>query len=126
MVSVIIIRECTALNVIGIMIGLILPLKVGLYQKTKGMVFSVVTLFLLNIPRIVLTLYLTAYDVAPFTLLDNRNLETFHYPISFLFGVIGVIFVTLSLNRWIIPELGETLIDFVNYFQIKLCNYNTS
>lgn len=119
-VNVIIIRECTALNVLGIMMGLILPLNADILRKIVGIVFSGVTLFLLNIPRIALTLYLTAYDVPPFTFISNRSIETFHYPISFIFGVLGVAFVTLILSRWIIPELGETLIAIIDFIPNKI------
>jgi len=118
-VNVMIIRECTALNVLGIMMGLIIPLNANISKKIFGIIFSGTTLFLLNIPRIVLTLFLTAYDVPPFTFISNRSLETYHYPISFIFGVFGVALVTLILSRWIIPELADTLIAIIDFIPKK-------
>ncbi len=82
-VTVSIIRECTALNVFGVMAGLILPLRASWVKRLTGIAISGVLLFSLNIPRIALTVYLTAYDTWPFTLMAARSLETYHYPISF-------------------------------------------
>ncbi|MBM3291745.1 hypothetical protein FJY84_03610 [Candidatus Bathyarchaeota archaeon] len=101
------------------MMGLIIPLNANISKKIFGIIFSGTTLFLLNIPRIVLTLFLTAYDVPPFTFISNRSLETYHYPISFIFGVFGVALVTLILSRWIIPELADTLIAIIDFIPKK-------
>ena len=113
-VTVSIIRECTALNVLGIMVGLILPLQTDWVQRAKGVVIAGLLLFTLNIPRIALTVYLTAYDTWPFTLLAVKSLETYHYPISFAFGIIGVTVTILAVNRWATPELSETLIGIMD------------
>ncbi len=109
-VTVSIIRECTALNVYGVLMGLILPLKADLLRKAKGIILAGGLLFSLNIPRIALTVYLTAYDTWPFTLLVERSLETYHYPISFTFGVIGVAVTILAVSKLTTPELEKTLI----------------
>jgi len=108
-VTVSIIRECTALNVLGVMAGLILPLRANWLSRVIGVGFAGLLLFILNIPRIAFTLYLTAYDTWPFTLIIGRSLETYHYPISFAFGVIGVAVTVLAVSRWVTPELSETL-----------------
>ncbi len=113
-VTVSIIRECTALNVFGVMAGLILPLRVGWVKRLAGVALSGALLFTLNIPRITLTVYLTAYDTWPFTLMAARSLETYHYPISFAFGVLGVALTVLAVSRWTTPELGDTLLGFVD------------
>ncbi|MDP2901479.1 MAG: archaeosortase/exosortase family protein [Candidatus Bathyarchaeota archaeon] len=113
-VTVSIIRECTALNVFGVMAGLILPLRASWVKRLTGIAISGVLLFSLNIPRIALTVYLTAYDTWPFTLMAARSLETYHYPISFAFGVLGVALTVLAVSRWTTPELGDTLLGFVN------------
>lgn len=109
-VTVSIVRECTALNVLGVMAGLILPLKTSWAKRLTGVALSSVLLFALNIPRIALTVYLTAYDTWPFTLLTGRSLETYHYPISFAFGVVGVAVTILIVAKWTTPELEETLL----------------
>jgi exosortase/archaeosortase family protein len=119
-VLVSIIRECTALNVFGIITGLILPIAAPLQRRIVASLSAGVALFILNIPRIALTVYFTAYDTWPFTLLPTLSLETYHYPISFSFGVIGVALVVLGLNRWLIPELGDTLIGIVDWLDMKV------
>ena len=119
-VIVSIIRECTALNVFGIITGLILPIAAPLGRRILASISAGAALFILNIPRIALTVYLTAYDTWPFTMLPALSLETYHYPISFSFGVIGVALVVLGLTRWIIPELGDTLIGIVDWLNLKV------
>lgn len=110
-VTVQIIRECTAINVFSIMVGLILPLKKGSWlRKAIGIVFSRLLLFILNISRIVLTVFLTVFDVLPFSwFLTNPTIEVYHYPVSFAYGVIGVALLVVIVNKWMLPELGETL-----------------
>ncbi|MCX6643299.1 MAG: hypothetical protein NTV15_07910 [Candidatus Bathyarchaeota archaeon] len=119
-VLVSIIRECTALNVFGIITGLILPIAAPLRRRIVASLSAGAALFILNIPRIALTVYLTAYDTWPFTMLPALSLETYHYPISFSFGVIGVALVVLGLNMWLIPELGDTLIGIVDWLDMKV------
>ncbi|HIH88294.1 TPA: hypothetical protein HA344_03675 [Candidatus Bathyarchaeota archaeon] len=113
-VTVSIIRECTALNVLGVMAGLILPLRASWAKRLKGISLAGLLLFALNIPRIALTVYLTAYDTWPFTLVAERTLETFHYPISFAFGIIGTAITVLAVSRWATPELSETLLGIMD------------
>lgn len=112
LISVAIIKECTAINVFGVVVGLILPLRYStLRKKFNAIFFSAVLLFLMNISRIMLTVYLTGYSVPPFSwFFQSPTVETYHYPISFVYGVIGVALLILILNKWIIPELGETLL----------------
>lgn len=111
-VSVTIIRECTAINVFSIVVGLILPLYTSsVAKKASAIAVSGILLFLMNVSRIALTVYLTGYDVPPFSwFLRNPTLETYHYPVSFFYGVVGVAVLILVLSRWIIPELGDTLL----------------
>ena len=111
-VTVTIIRECTAVNVFSVMVGLILPLKGGSWgRKLLGVVFSALVLFLLNVSRITLTVFLTGVDVPPFSwFFTSPTIEVYHYPISFMYGVIGVALLVLMVNSWILPELGDTLL----------------
>lgn len=110
-VKVTIIRECTAINVFSIMVALILPLRGGLWvRKIIGVAFSGLILFALNVSRIILTVLLTGFSVPPFSwFLSNPNIMVYHYPISFIYGVIGVAALILMVNKWILPELGNTL-----------------
>lgn len=112
-ITVSIIRECTALNVVGVMVGLILPLRDSAIARLKGIVLSSVLLFSLNVPRIALTIYLSAFDTWPFSLVSYSGLETYHYPISFAFGVVGVAVTVLAVSAWTTPGLADTLVGFV-------------
>jgi exosortase/archaeosortase family protein len=115
-VKVYIIRECTAFHVWGILFGLILPLQgPEIARKLKAVVFGGVMVFLMNITRIMLTVYLTGYDVPPFSWwFTNPTVETYHYPVSFVYGVIGISIVISLINKYILPELGDFLIDLTN------------
>ncbi len=112
-IEVYIIRECTALNVVGVMMGLILPLRDSVIARLKGIALSAALLFSLNIPRIALTVYLSAFDTWPFSLVPYNGLETYHYPISFAFGVVGVAITVLAVSAWTTPGLADTLVGFV-------------
>lgn len=113
-VTVTIIRECTALNVLGVMTGLILPLQASWQRRAKGITLAGLILLALNIPRIALTVYLTAFDTWPFTIIAERSLDTYHYPISFAFGVVGVAATILAVSRLTTPELEQTLLGIVD------------
>ena len=111
-VLVYIIRECTAFHVWGIIMGLILPLRgPGLARKLKAIVFGGTFIFVMNITRIMLTVYLTGYDVPPFSwFFTNPTVETYHYPVSFAYGVVGIAVVVYLINEYFMPELGDFLI----------------
>lgn len=112
-VTVTIIRECTALNVFGVVSSLVIPLRRGdIPRKIYSLVFSGVFLFILNVSRIMLTVLLTGFNVPPFSwFFTNPTVETYHYPISFLYGVVGVALLVLMINQWFLPELGDALLD---------------
>ncbi|MFC1804077.1 hypothetical protein ACFL0D_08975 [Thermoproteota archaeon] len=112
-VHVYIIRECTAFHVWGIIMGLILPLQVQDWdRKLKAVIFGGSLIFLMNITRIMITVYLTGYDVPPFSwFFTNPTVETYHYPVSFTYGVIGIAIVITLINAYILPELGDFLVD---------------
>jgi exosortase/archaeosortase family protein len=119
-VSVTIIRGCTAIHVWGILAALILPLKRGSWRrKVAGLVFGIALLFVMNISRVFLTVYLTAYDVPPFSwLVSNPTVETYHMPLSFIYGVIGVAIIIVSISKWFLPELADTLIRLPEGFKL--------
>ena len=112
-VKVYIIRECTAFHVWGILLGLIIPLQVSDWgRKLKAVAFGGVIVFLMNITRIMVTVFLTGYDVPPFSwFFTNPTVETYHYPVSFAYGVIGIAIVISLINVYILPELGDFLIE---------------
>ncbi|TRO50805.1 hypothetical protein E2P61_07725 [Candidatus Bathyarchaeota archaeon] len=112
-VKVYIIRECTAFHVWGILLGLIVPLQVTDWgRKLKAVAFGGVLVFLMNLTRIMVTVYLTGYDVPPFSwFFTNPTVETYHYPVSFAYGVIGIAIVISLINAYILPELGDFLVE---------------
>jgi exosortase/archaeosortase family protein len=118
-VFVTIIRGCTAIHVWGILAALILPLRRGGWKrKVSGLVFGVALLFVMNISRVFLTVYLTAYDVPPFIwFFSNPTVETYHMPLSFIYGVIGVAIIIVSISKWFLPELADTLIKIPDGFK---------
>jgi exosortase/archaeosortase family protein len=111
-VSVGIVRECTGIQVFAIFSGLVLPVKGGLWlRKGLSLVIAGPVLFIMNISRVVLTILLTAYDVPPFVwIIVNPTIETYHYLLSVLFGIVGVALLVVIISKWTLPELGETLI----------------
>ena len=111
-VLVYIIRECTAFHVWGIILGLVVPLRYGDWsRKLKAVLFGGSFIFLMNITRIMLTVYLTGYDVPPFSwFFTNQTVETYHYPVSFAYGVVGIAVVIWLINEYILPELGDFLV----------------
>jgi exosortase/archaeosortase family protein len=124
-VLVYIIRECTAFHVWGIILGLVVPLKNGDWaNKITAVLFGGTFIFVMNITRIMLTVYLTGYDVPPFSwFFTNPTVETFHYPVSFAYGVVGIAVVIWLINEYILPELGDFLIalpDAVMYHAKKI------
>ena len=115
-VNVTIVRECTGIHVWGILLGLILPVRGGDWtRKGVSLVYGAILIFLLNIMRIFVTVYLTAYNVPPFTwFFANPTVETYHYHVSFVYGVIGMAILILTISHWFLPELGDTLIGLPN------------
>lgn len=119
-VSVTIIRGCTAIHVWGVLAGLVLPLKKGsLGRKATSLVFGAALVFVMNISRIFLTVYLTAFDVPPFTwFFPHPTVETYHYSISYIYGVIGIAIIIVSISRWFLPELADTLVSIPDSFKL--------
>lgn len=114
-VSVTIIRECSGIHVFAIFSGLVLPVKGGLWlRKALSLAMAGSFLMVLNVSRVMLTVLLTAYDVPPFVwIFTNPTVETYHYPLSFLYGLLGVAILVVVISRWTLPELGDTLTGMV-------------
>jgi exosortase/archaeosortase family protein len=110
-VHVYIVRECSAIHVLGVIIGLIVPLKAAQWtRKAEAVALGSLLVYAMNVARIILTVVLTGYDVPPFTwFVASPTVETYHYPVSFLFGVVGVAITILAVDRLVLPELGDLL-----------------
>ncbi len=120
-VRVLIIRECTAIHVLVILAGMIIPLKGGWGRKALSLLVGGLLTFLMNTSRITLTVYLAGYDVPPFSwFIQSPTVETYHYPVSFLYGVAGVAVLVMVISRWTMPELGYTLVSIPGTIQRAL------
>jgi len=110
-VHVYIIRECSAIHVLGVILGLVVPLKHGSWaRKTAAVALGAALVFVLNVSRVVLTVFLTGYNVPPLSWwVTNPTVETYHYPISFVYGVLGIAISVALIDRLALPELGDFL-----------------
>ena len=113
-ITIEIVRECTGIHVMAIYMGLVLPVKSTWKKKLSAITLASVMLFFLNISRVCLTIGLTFFDIFPFYLIfQNPTVETYHYPLSLLYGVFGVFLLIIGTDRLVIPELGNTLVEVV-------------
>jgi exosortase/archaeosortase family protein len=110
-VHVYIIRECSAIHVLGVIMGLVVPLKYGgRARKAAAVALGGTLVFALNVSRVILTLVLTGYDVPPLSWwVANPTVETYHYPVSFMYGVVGIAATVALIDRLVLPELGDFL-----------------
>ena len=110
-VHVYIIRECSAIHVLGVILGLIVPLKHGGWaRKAAAVALGAALVFAMNVSRVVLTVVLSGYDVPPLSWwLTDPTVETYHYPISFVYGVVGIAVTIALIDRLVLPELGDFL-----------------
>ena len=110
-VHVYIIRECSAIHVLGVILGLVVPLKQGGWaRKAAAVALGAALVFVMNVSRVVLTVVLTGYDVPPLSWwLTDPTVETYHYPISFVYGVVGIAVTITLIDRLVLPELGDFL-----------------
>jgi len=108
-----IVRECTGIHVIAIFSGLVLPLRgAGFKRKLIAIIMASAILFFLNITRVCLTIGLIFFNVFPFSIIfQNPTVETYHYPLSYLYGVFGVFLLIVSTDRFVLPELGDMLVE---------------
>ena len=123
-VQVTIIRECTGVHIWGILVALILPLKnANLIKKLTGILASTFLVFFINIIRIIATVYLTSFNVPPFSwFLSDPTVSTYHYPISFITGLLGIVLIISVLDKFVLSELGDFLVSlplfFINYLKL--------
>jgi len=111
-ITIEIVRECTGIHVIAIYMGLVLPVKSIWKKKILAITLASVMLFFLNITRVCLTIGLTFFEVFPFYLIfQNPTVETYHYPLSLLYGIFGVFLLIVSTDQLVIPELGDALVE---------------
>lgn len=103
-----VVRECTGIQVIAVMAGLVLPIQRSNWiRKVKVLLIVSVILFVMNFLRIVLELWLVYREILPWSLA--------HYPLSLVLGVAGM-YTLVLISDLLFPELGDQLA----YFYIHL------
>jgi exosortase/archaeosortase family protein len=103
-----VVRECTGVQVIAVMAGLVLPIRRSSWvRKLKVLSIVSVILFVMNFLRIVLELWLVYRGILPWSLA--------HYPLSLLLGIAGV-YTLVLVSDLMFPELGDQL----TYFYLHL------
>ena len=99
-----VVRECTGIQVISVMAGLIIPVRGSNWtRKIKVLLVVSVILFVMNSLRIALEIYLICYEILPWSLA--------HYPLSLVLGIAGVYTLVLVSDR-VFPEFGDQIAYF--------------
>ena len=101
-----IVKDCTGVQVMAVFLGLILPLsKTSWRKKTFGLIIMGVLLYISNLLRVVLEIWLVENQILPYSIA--------HYPLSLVMGIIGVFFLVM-INNAIIPEFGDYIFSIIN------------
>ena len=96
-----IVRECTGMQVIAIFAGLLLPLpRVEWQTKLKAIVVLGFSVYIANVIRVVLELWLLYAGILPWSMA--------HGPVGAVLGVITVFIFFLVSDRFI-PQIGVFL-----------------
>ena len=99
-----VVRECTGIQVIAVMAGLVLPIRRSNWiRKVKVLLIVSVILFVMNFLRIVLELWLVYREILPWSLA--------HYHLSLVLGIAGV-YTLVLVSDLFFPELGDQLAYF--------------
>jgi exosortase/archaeosortase family protein len=110
-----VVRECTGIQVIAVMAGLVLPIRRSTWiRKVKVLLIVSVILFVMNFLRIVLELWLVYREILPWSLA--------HYPLSLILGIAGV-YTLVLVSDLLFPELGDQLAYF--YIQLALAKVSS-
>ncbi|MEM3521975.1 MAG: exosortase/archaeosortase family protein [Candidatus Bathyarchaeia archaeon] len=94
-----IVRDCTGIQVVAVFAGILLPLpKVSWKRKLLAIAIVAIFVYLANIARIALEIWLLYNGILPWSLA--------HYPLGIVLGVFSVAFLVIVTN-FFIPEIGE-------------------
>lgn len=100
-----IVRDCTGIQVIAVFTGILLPLpKVSWKRKLLAISIVAVFVYLANIVRIALEIWLLYNGILPWSLA--------HYPLGIVLGVFSVAFLVIVAN-FFIPEISEFIDSFL-------------
>lgn len=92
-------RMCTGVQVIAVFLGLIIAMpKVAIKKRLTAFGIVVVTVYVANIGRIALEIWLLYNGILPWSLA--------HYPTGLILGVFAVAFLIIVADHFI-PEIGD-------------------
>jgi len=101
-----IVKECTGIQVVAVFAGLIIPLpKVSFKNKIKAVTLVFFAVYLANILRIVIEVWLLTKGFLPWSLA--------HGPLGTLLSIISVAIFFLMTEKFI-PEVGYYLDEAIN------------
>ncbi|MEM2364746.1 MAG: exosortase/archaeosortase family protein [Candidatus Bathyarchaeia archaeon] len=96
-----IVRDCTGVQVIATFSGILIPIpKVAWWKKAVSIASVSLAVFVANVFRVVLELWLLYNGILPW--------ELAHGPLGLLLGIVSVAFLVLLAHR-LMPEFGEFL-----------------
>jgi exosortase/archaeosortase family protein len=92
-------RMCTGVQVIAVFLGVIIAMpKVAIKKRLTALGMVAVTVYLANIGRIALEIWLVYNGILPWSLA--------HYPTGLILGVFAVAFLIIVADHFI-PEIGD-------------------
>jgi len=92
-------RMCTGVQVIAVFLGIIVAMpKVAIKKRLTALGIVAVTVYLANIGRIALEIWLLYSGILPWSLA--------HYPTGLVLGVFAVAFLIIVADHFI-PEIGD-------------------
>jgi exosortase/archaeosortase family protein len=97
-----IVKECTGIQVVAVFTGLLIPLPgVGFKRKLQAIALIFVSVYIANIFRIVLELWLLYAGILPWSLA--------HEPLGTILGIISVAIFLVAVDHYI-PQVGDYLV----------------
>jgi len=98
-----IVKDCTGIQVLAVFLGLLIPLpNASLKKKLLTLIILSTILYVANVLRIALEVWLVYFDVLPWMFA--------HYPLSLLLGIFGMSLLVLTTDR-LLPEFGDFIYD---------------
>ena len=103
-----ILRMCTGMQVIAVFLGIIIAMpKVALKKRLMAFGVVAVSIYLANIGRIALEIWLLYSGMLPWSLA--------HYPTGLILGVFAVAFLIIVADHFI-PEIGDLAFSTLDRF----------
>ena len=102
-------KMCTGVQVIAVFLGIIVALpRTAVKKKVMGFVIIAVSVYLANIGRIVLEIWLLYSGILPWSLA--------HYPTGLVLGVFAVAFLVVVADHFM-PAIGDMALSALDGFR---------